>query len=198
MEQCTIVQDGQVEATAVPRDERGCISIQSTEEASDQFRFPGIAFTHGADEKTSVRAPNRHRDRHDAMQMVSEEVAATHLPPSLHHRLGDRSIVQISQVEQAAPPVYIRNRLDVENENVHQEPPVGSTRLASIRWRNPATSTLTPAAAVIHPPSSRGAVDPSPCESAANVRFPLRMTVCSRNFPVECIAIGILGGHQCL
>ena len=116
MDERPLTQDRKIEAASVPGNKLRRIAVDAVEESADQLRLRVGRFTERPNPKRIALA-HRARDRDHPVQIQRQKIAARGCSPLLQ-RPGDHVGIgkRRRQVMQAAQPIDIGDRLDIENE----------------------------------------------------------------------------------
>ena len=117
MQHAAIVQHRQVEATTVPRHDLRREFLDAVEEALDDGAFVQIRLGQGPDLEAFAGAQHAGNGDHP-LQVQLQEIVAGPGPALLEGQLGDLVVRQFArQVVDPAQTGYVRNSLDIEDEN---------------------------------------------------------------------------------
>jgi hypothetical protein len=119
------VQHRQVKATAIPGHELRCESLDAIEESLDELSLHGPGIPQTPQFQTVTRAQDA-GDGHDTLLLVGNEITARALATQSKHRLGNLLIAETFEPVQPAAELNIRNRLDIENQCIHDSARGGS------------------------------------------------------------------------
>ncbi len=163
--QGTIVQHRKIESAAIPAHQVGRVLFDAVEEAQHQLAFAGVLVAETPDPESLARAECT-GNRHDALLLMRQEIAARLLPCARLHGLAHFLVGQPFESVQPPPEFHVRHGFDVEYQRVHRD--FRGRRfalafaLALLALALPVSSTAT---ATIRPASSVSVTCPFPMPS---------------------------------
>jgi hypothetical protein len=114
----TVMQHGQIKATAVPGHQCWQVAVNAGEETGDDVFLVGV-FVAQRPYPEAIACAQSHGNAHHTLQMMAQEIGtAGFLTTQGKQGIGRVVIAQSLQTMNAAGAFYVGHGLDVKNENI--------------------------------------------------------------------------------